>query len=220
MQNYRALLWDNDGVLVDTERLYYRATRETLATAGFDLTPSLYFENFLLSSRGTAHVVAACSFDEAKIENLRVTRNRRYLDLLASEPIAVAGVEEVLQALRPHFCMGIVTSARREHFEAIHRRTGFLQYFDFVLAENDYAESKPAPDPYLAGVARSGFSKAQCLAIEDTPRGLLSAGAAGIDCWILPSELTANADFSQAKRILKSVSEIASLLRPGTAPVK
>ena len=118
-----------------------------------------------------------------------------------------------LAALRPRFAMGIVTSSRSDHFTTIHRRTGLLEFFDFVLTSEDYAESKPAPDPYLAGIARTGCAPAECLAIEDAPRGLAAARAAGIDCWVIPTDLSRPADFSAAARILNNVHDVAELLR-------
>ena len=117
----------------------------------------------------------------------RAPRNERYQRLLEQEPITIAGVRETLQALRPHFVMGIVTSSRRAHFETIHRRTGLLEFFDFVLTLEDYAQSKPAPDPYLAAIARSGLPAARCLAIEDAPRGTGCQRAAALDCWVIPT---------------------------------
>ncbi len=210
---YRAILWDNDGVLVDTERWYFQSTREVLATVGIDLTEALYFEHFLASSGGVWHLAAARGIGETKIEALRQRRNERYRTYLEQQPLVILGVREVLEALRPHFKMGIVTSSRRDHFETIHRRTGLLGFFDFALTLEDYDRSKPEPDPYLAGIARTGCTPAECLAIEDAPRGLAAARAAGIDCWVIPTDLGRMADFSGAARILRNVQELPTLLR-------
>lgn len=114
--------------------------------------------------------------------------------------------------LRPHFVMGIVTSSRREHFDTMHRRTGLLEFFDFAITHEDYARSKPAPDPYLAGVAHSGFPAGRCLAIEDAPRGLIAARAAALDCWVIPTEFTRRATFSGARRVLERISDVSALL--------
>ena len=210
---YRAILWDNDGVLVDTERWYFQSTREVLATVGIDLTEALYFENFLASSGGIAPLASARGLGAADIEKLRQRRNDLYQSHLEQQPLTIPGVRETLAALRPRFAMGIVTSSRRDHFHTIHRRTGLLEFFDFVLTSEDYAESKPAPDPYLAGIARTGCAPAECLAIEDAPRGLAAARAAGIDCWVIPTDLGRMADFSGAARILRNVQELPALLR-------
>jgi len=212
---YGAILWDNDGVLVDTERWYFQATREVFAEVGVELTAELYFEHFLSRSGGAWHLAAAHGLGEAEIASLRGARNARYQRLLEQEPITIAGVRETLQALRPHFAMGIVTSSRRAHFETIHRRTGLLEFFDFALTLEDYPHSKPAPDPYLAAIARSGLPAARCLAIEDAPRGLVAARAAALDCWVIPTEFTRSANFAAANRILGTVADVASLLLCG-----
>ena len=68
--------------------------------------------------------------------------------------------------------MAIVTSSRRVHFDAMHTRTGLIPYFDFVLAREDYALSKPDPEPYLAAMKKSGCGPEECLVVEDSPRGL------------------------------------------------
>jgi beta-phosphoglucomutase-like phosphatase (HAD superfamily) len=68
------------------------------------------------------------------------------------------------------------------------------------------------PDPYLAAVARSGFPTARCLAIEDAPRGLIAARAAAVDCWVIPTELTRQAPFSGATRVLNRIADVAALL--------
>ncbi len=104
--------------------------------------------------------------------------------------------------------MGIVTSARRDDFYAIHRKLALLPYFEFVVMEGDYAKSKPYPDPYLVGLDRLGLDANQCLAVEDSPRGLQSAIAAGIDCVIIKSELTAGYDFSGASHIVESHEQL------------
>ncbi len=210
---YRAILWDNDGVLVDTERWYFQATREILAEIGIDLTEALYFKHFLASSGGVWPIAAARGVGEAEIESLRRRRNERYRAYLELQPLVIPGVRDVLESLRPHFKMGIVTSSRRDHFETIHRRSGLLEFFDFALTLEDYARAKPEPDPYLAGIARTDCAPAECLAIEDAPRGLAAACAAGIDCWVIPTDLSKPANFASAKRILKNVQEAAEILR-------
>jgi HAD superfamily hydrolase (TIGR01509 family) len=220
---YGAILWDNDGVLVDTERWYFQATREAFAGAGVDLTVELYFEYFLSRSEGTSQLASARGLSEADAVAIRSARNERYARMLEQESITIAGVRETLAALRPHFVMGIVTSSRRVHFEAIHRRTGLLEFFDFAVTHEDYARSKPAPDPYLAAVARSGLPAGRCLAIEDAPPGLIAARAAALDCWVIPTEFTRRADFSEATKVLDRISDVSSLLldtkdQPDEAP--
>jgi len=216
--NYAAVLWDNDGVLVDTERWYFHATRAVFAEAGIELTPGLYSEYFLTHSGGTSRLASERGLNESDIATLIDTRNARYLHSLEHENITIEGVRDTLAALRPQFTMGVVTSSRRSQFEAIHRRSGLLEFFDFVVTHEDYARSKPAPDPYIAAVARAGFPAGRCLAIEDAPRGLAAARSAGLDCWVIGTGLTRGVPFPSANRILNSITDAAALLLGGTSP--
>ena len=109
--------------------------------------------------------------------------------------------------------MGIVTSSRRDHFELIHRSSGLLKYFDFVITASDYAKFKPNPEPYLMAVKKSGFNKKECIAIEDSERGLKSAKGAGIHCMVIPTELTRNGDFSVADKVLGNITDVLEELQ-------
>jgi HAD superfamily hydrolase (TIGR01509 family) len=218
VSDYAVILWDNDGVLVDTERWYFESTREVFSKVEIDLTVELYFEYFLSRSRGTSQFASAHGLSEVNTAAIQDARNELYQQMLEHESITIVGVRETLTILQPHFMMGIVTSSRREHFETIHRRTGLLEFFDFAITHEDYARSKPAPDPYLAAVARSGQPTARCLAIEDAPRGLIAARAAEIDCWVIPTEFTRRATFPDATRVLNRITDVSAILLDESSP--
>jgi len=208
----KAILWDNDGVLVDTEHLYFAATRDVLARRGIALSEEQYHELFLAQSRGILYFAERHDWPEGELDEVRRERSALYADLLREHSRVLDGVEEVLRALHGRYAMGIVTSSQREHFDIIHENSGLLQYFDFVLAAGDYSEPKPHPAPYLKGVERAGVRKAECLVVEDSERGLASATAAGIRCVIVPSRLTAGRRFTAAHRVLGNIRELPAIL--------
>jgi len=209
MNQFEAIFWDNDGVLVDTERLYFRATREILAGIDVELTENLYVDLFLKKSAGAWHLARDRGFDEEQVMRLRDERNALYEDYLRSDLEIIEGAQETLVRLHGRYPMGIVTSSRQRHFDIIHQSSGLLQYFDFVLAREDYGKSKPDPEPYLAAVARSGVAPERCVAVEDSLRGLIAAKAAGIACIMVPTDFTRTLDFSAADKVLGSVREVA-----------
>lgn len=213
----RAIFFDNDGVLVDTENLYYRATAEILGGYGVELTPAAFHQLFLVESRGAWHLLDEQGLPHEAIETLRARRNARYEELLAGRDLVIPGVREALTSLRGRFKMGIVTSSKRGHFDAIHRGTGLLEFFDFVLAREDYAHSKPDPEPYLKAVQTAGVPRERCLVLEDSERGLRSAKGAGLSCWVIPNELTAEGNFQAADRVVASLGEAAAILLAGPA---
>jgi HAD superfamily hydrolase (TIGR01509 family) len=208
----KAIFWDNDGVLVDTEKLYYRANKETFAKMGIDLSENLYIEFFLKRSLGTWHLAKAKGFNKEQITAYHVERDELYGHLLSTEMKIIEGTQETLAKLHGKFKMGIVTSSKRNHFNIIHNKLNLLQYFDFILASEDYEKSKPAPDPYLKAVEISGFRKDECIAVEDSERGLRAALSAGIECYAIPTELTRYSNFSGAKKILNNILEISDIL--------
>jgi HAD superfamily hydrolase (TIGR01509 family) len=209
----RAVFWDNDGVLVDTEELYFEATRAVLAQVGFALDTEQFAELSLRQGRSVFDLVRATVGDR-EVERLRSERNTRYAARLAAGVPALEGVEEVLVALRGRVAMGVVTSSNPEHFEIVHRATGLRRYFDFVLTNCDYARSKPHPDPYLAALVRCGLAPEQCIAIEDSERGLAAARGAGLRCIVVPRGLTRGGTFDGAYRVLEHAQELAAVLAP------
>jgi len=210
----KAILWDNDGVLVDTEPLYFRATREILARVGVELTQELYVEHILRDSHGAWHLATERGVPPEEIDRLRDERNARYEQLLHQGNTAIDGAQETLANLHGKFKMGIVTSSKPDHFEIIHQSTGLLRYFDFVVTSLYYTHYKPHPEPYLVGLERIGCTRDECVVIEDSPRGLAAANAAGIRCLVIPSGLAAKEDFVGAHMVLNTITDITpELLR-------
>jgi HAD superfamily hydrolase (TIGR01509 family) len=207
-----ALLWDNDGVLVDTEGLYFKATREVLATVGVELDEALYLQLFLREGRGAFHLARERGLDEAQIDTLRSARDARYAQLLETGSLLFAGVEQAVSALARQYRMAIVTSSLREHFQLIHRSTRLLPHFELVLTRGDYLHAKPDPDPYLTALARLGLRADACLVIEDSERGLRAARAAGLRCWVVPSPLASEGSFAEAERVFASLGELVTAL--------
>jgi HAD superfamily hydrolase (TIGR01509 family) len=207
-----ALLWDNDGVLVDTERLYFEATREVLATVDVDLDEALYVQLFMREGRGAFHLARERGLDDTAIDRLRSARDARYAQRLEAGSLLLDGVEQAVTALAPQYRMAIVTSSLREHFHLAHRSTQLLTHFEFVLCHGDYARAKPDPDPYLTALARLGLPAEQCLVIEDSERGLHAARAAGLGCWVVPSPLARTGSFAQAERVFASLGELVLAL--------
>ena len=209
----KAIFWDNDGVLVDTEGLFFRANQEILAGVGITLRWEQFEEISL--ARGESVLRLAADPKTDVFNQLRRERDDRYADLLTREPLVIDGVREVLDTLRGKYVMGIVTSSGHEHFSIIHRQSGLLPYFQFVLTLKDCLQVKPHPEPYLKALDLSGFAPDECLVIEDSPRGLAAALSAGIRCIVIPSKFTSGNNFAGAYKILNSVKELPSVLVDG-----
>lgn len=204
-----AILWDNDGTLVDTEPLYYQATRELLLTLGVDVSLEEYERIGLVEGRSIFDLAAARGVGRELIEERRRQRNVRYMELISGGVPVRPGIVDCLRALHRRVTMGIVTSSQRDHFERMHETTGLLPYFDFVLTREAFRNTKPDPEPYLVAAARFDLDPASCLVIEDTQRGVVSAKRAGMECWAIPSSFAPAEGFPEADRTCSDASEVA-----------
>ncbi|MDM7925595.1 MAG: HAD family phosphatase [bacterium] len=208
----KAIFWDNDGVLVDTERLYFEATRRVLGGAGVELSEKTFVETLMVRATGPWRLAVERGFPESGIPDLKRERNAVYSSLLSESDIVVPGALETVRRLAGRVAMAIVTSSRREHFRLIHQKTGILPFIDFVIDSEDTVRYKPDPDPYLMALERSGQSAAECLVVEDSERGLASAVAAGIRCVVIPRGLSRGGRFDGAWKVLTDISEVGGLV--------
>ena len=209
------ILFDHDGVLVDTECWYYKAGERALADIGLTLDKDQYLRD-MSRGAGTWAQARAAGIDEQTISKLREVRNDYYQEYLRTEAIEIEGVVETLAELSSYVRMAIVTTAKRADFDIIHERRQIRQFMEFILVREDYERAKPHPEPYLAGLKRFGATKEETLVVEDSTRGLSSAVAAGIDCVIVQNDFTGTADFSQARYRIETLMELRNIILNAT----
>jgi HAD superfamily hydrolase (TIGR01509 family) len=209
------VLFDHDGVLVDTEYWYYKAGERALSEIGLALDRDQYL---LDMSRGVGTWVGAkaAGVDDRTIDRLRGLRNAYYQEYLQTEAIEIDGVAETLAELSRYVRMAIVTTSKREDFELIHQGRHIRQWMEFVLVRDDYTRAKPHPEPYLTALERFGATKDETLVVEDSARGLRSAVAAGIDCAVVHNEFTTSHDFSGARHRIRTLAELKSVVLSST----
>lgn len=205
------ILWDNDGVLVDTEYWYFKSTQRALVDLGVDLDRSTYLRN-MVDGTPSWNLARKLGRSEADIQARQKERDAYYQAYLASEDIEIPQVVETLEVLSRSHQMAIVTTSKRKDFELIHNKRGIVRFMAFVLAREDYDLAKPEPEPYLAALDRFGARPEEAIVVEDSQRGLSAAVAAGIDCAVVHNDFTATHDFSGAKYRLDSITELPSLL--------
>ena len=205
------ILFDHDGVLVDTEFWYFRAGERALADIGLTLDKDQYLRD-MTQGLATWAQARAAGIDEQTISRQREVRNAYYQEYLRTEAIEIEGVVEALAELSKYVRMAIVTTCKRADFEIIHEQRQIRRFMDFVLAREDYQLTKPHPEPYLTGLKCLGATKKETLVVEDSCRGLNSAVAAGIDCVIVHNDFTRTQDFSQASYRIETLIELKDII--------
>lgn len=186
----KAVLFDNDGVLIDSESVFYDYTRDALASAGVNLSPSYWARHYLGNGLRSVEVAESLGLSRSAATDIIEARNRRFMARLQEGFIPFPGVTETLSLIRGWVRMALVTGSPLEKLLLAHRETDLLPLFDCVITSDDYIHSKPHPAPYRAALDRLGIVPGECLAVEDSPRGLNAAHAAGIRCLLIPTPLT------------------------------
>lgn len=206
------LLFDNDGVLVETEPLYFKANEKILKDElGLILDLKDYLE--IMARGGTSWEIAHQHHIPHEIINqCRLKRDALYQHYLKHENIEIPNVKTILKELSHKYKMGIVTTSRREDFNLIHQNRGIIDFMDFTLCVEEYTHAKPHPEPYLKGLEKFKAHPTEALVIEDSQRGLSSAYEAQIDCVIVKNEFTKSHDFSKATHFINSLDELLTLL--------
>jgi len=204
----KAILWDNDGVLLDTEILFFEVTRSAFLRLGLDLTEEIWGREYLGTGKGSRDIAISLGGDPDHVLSVMDERNVLYSRILEQPPTVRPLVCETLSALFGKVKMAIVTGSHREQFLTMHKSNGLLDFFDTIITGDDYTHTKPHPEPYLTAMKVLDVSAERCIAVEDSPRGLASALSAGIQCIIVPTRLTQMLEFPDALSIEQDVSGV------------
>ncbi|NQY54596.1 MAG: HAD family phosphatase [Campylobacteraceae bacterium] len=205
------ILFDNDGVLVETEVWYYEANKIILKTLGLDLELPYYLK--IMADGGNAWQLAyENGISKETIIPYRHKRDIIYQDFIRNKNIEIPKVKEILTNLQKKYKMAIITTSRRSDFDLIHKKRGIVDFMEFSLCVEEYKRAKPYPDPYLAGIKKLNARKDETIIIEDSQRGLTSAYNAEIECVIVKNEFTKTHDFSNASYFIDQLEDLESLL--------
>ena len=206
-----AVLFDFDGVLVDTEWAIYDAWHRTFISNGHPLPLEIYTQcigsDFATWSPKThLEELTGSAFDWHDLDRRRQEEIVRDLADEGPMPGAVALLGKLkAQGIRT----AVVSSSSHHWVDGWLERLDLTRWFETVVCRGDAERIKPAPDLYLEAVRRLGLTGDQCLVIEDSLNGIKAANAAGIPVWAVPNRVTACLDFSLASRVCGSLDEIA-----------
>lgn len=212
-----SILWDNDGVLVDSERFYYQSAVEVMAPYGVEIDEPTYIEHSLVKCASIFDFVRQRGVGEDEIDALRRRRLKRLNELMAdADDCFVPGAAELLSELHGRgVAMGCVTGSQRDHFDLLHRDDRLTRHLRFVVSREDYQRVKPDPEPYWRGLERGGFEPERCVVVEDSPRGMRAAVAAGIRCIVIANAtVRRTADLSPAWAVVDSLDEARQAIVP------
>lgn len=206
----KAIVFDFDGVLADSEPLHLRAYQKVLSPHGITLTTEDYYTRYLgYDDEGVFTRLAAdhgLPMDDARLQAFVAEKARVFDAVVETEDILFPGAAACVTGMAARYPLGIASGALRHEIEAILRRATLLHHFRFILGSGDTVQSKPAPDPYRRAAELHGVAPFECAAIEDSRWGIASAKTAGLACVGLTSTYS-RSHLTGADWIVESLDE-------------
>ena len=204
------IVFDFDGVIIDTETPQFRTWAEVFHSHGVELDRMVWQK---IIGGGTVRFDAFDHLQELVDKTLDrsevfESKRERYESRIKESPV-LSGVEEYLKVSRRlGLKIGVASSSSRDWVEGNLAKRGLLSYFDRVVCRDDVAKVKPDPELYLTVTGLLGSSSMQSVAIEDSYNGLTSAKEAGMFCVVVPNPMTEDMKLDRADVRLGSLSEV------------
>jgi HAD superfamily hydrolase (TIGR01509 family) len=206
----RALLFDFDGLIVETEGPAFRAWRETYERHGAELTLEDWsaavgtLQGF--DPVGRLEELTGLTLDRDEVRSLTWEEHGR---LVADEALRPGVSEYIAEALAMGLDIAVVSSADTAWVTGHLEQRGVLEGWHSIhCADGDPAIAKPRPDLYLGALAALGVPASEGIAIEDSPNGVAAAKAAGLACVAVPNQVTRELDLAAADLVVDSLAEL------------
>jgi len=206
----RAIVFDFDGLILDTEEPVYRSWLEVYEAHG----ETLPFERWVQIVGSTT-----TEFHPQRHLEERLGRplSQEVFDLRIARPTEMILAQQVLPGILQYIDdatalglkLGVASSSTRDWVSGHLERLGILGRFDCVRCRDDVKSAKPAPDLYIAVLDCLRVSPSEAFAIEDSPNGVIAAKQAGMLCVAIPNSITARLDLSKADLVLRSLSDLS-----------
>lgn len=176
----QAIIFDLDGVIIDSEALHTAAVAAALAEYGVNLPPSV-FEEYIGIPDEIFLEHASQAYLEGRVPASTLLADKQRIFLATQDQVkTVPGALDFVRWVRPQAsATGLVTSSLRANQELAFARFALAPYFDTVVTAEDVNNAKPHPEPYLTAVVRLGLPAGDCIVIEDSLHGIAAAKAAG-----------------------------------------
>ena len=209
----QAVIFDVDGTLLDTERIYMEGWRQGGALMGYPVPDAALVRTRAVSKEVAIPIYQAYCGADFPFEEIRAHRTRIAEEIIAAstpEQLWMPCVRETLEALRQKgYRMAVATSTKLEFTLAHLKQAGLLEYFQAVVTGEMVENGKPAPDIFLLAAERLGCDPKECIAVGDTPADVLAGSAAGMELYLIPDQVPANPETrARSRRVLEHLGQL------------
>ena len=212
MKRFAAIIFDMDGVIVDSEPLHERAFLEVFAEMGYGDTHGINFADYYgRSDKALWLDFIAKHHPPQPIEELLAWKQRRLVELVVAEKPIFEGLPELVERLAPRYKLGVASGSPHAVIDEVLRLENLRRFFPVVVSVTDVGKGKPAPDVFLRTAELLGAAPKDCCVIEDAAVGIEAALAAGMGVIAITNTLPAE-KLMRASRVVKHYAEIETLL--------
>jgi HAD superfamily hydrolase (TIGR01509 family) len=204
-----AVLFDLDGLLIDSEPLHFACWRQTLATVGHTLDEESYLTHWTRAGKG---IVDFCHEHGVPhdADRLRAHKAGLYEHRVRTDLRLMPGTMQCLESLRGVKRMALATAGYPEAVDPALAAHGLRPFFEFIVTRADVRRFKPAPDVFLRAAELLGVKPENCIVLEDAEKGIRAAHAAGMRSIAIPTPQTLDNDFSLATVVMESLVEVTA----------
>lgn len=204
----RAVVFDLDGLMFNTEELYVEVGTEILRRRGYEFTPALLDQMMGRPSRIALQIMIDTHTLQATVEELLAETDELFPEILRTRLAPMPGLIDLLAALEQHHIpKGIATSSRRSFVDRVLSQFDYHPRFAPILTSEDITEGKPHPEIYLKAAERLGIAPGEMLVLEDSQNGCRAAVAAGAIAVAVPSGHSHRHDFTGAALVAESLAD-------------
>ena len=204
--NIRGILWDMDGVLIDTTDAHFESWRQIMAEQNMDLDRRHFLGALGMNNVGAIEYLFRRPAHPQEVIEIGQKKEKLFRQILSGRVELLPGVQDWLDFFSANgFLQAVATSAPWENIDALFNETGIRHYFQAIVSAYEMP-GKPDPYVFLEAAKRLGFSAAECLVIEDSVAGVEAARRGGMKC--LAVETSNPADrLTEANWVLKRLSD-------------
>jgi HAD superfamily hydrolase (TIGR01509 family) len=208
---FRALLFDFDGLILDTESIRFASWQHVFDRHGCELTPDVWHDclgrpTHLFDPRELLKELASSDVD---VPTARAMKRSREIELIEKTPLQ-RGVTELIQsAAEEKIELAVVSSSTRNWVCGNLERLDLTKYFSCIICAEDVQSHKPDPAPYRAALNKLEVAASDAVALEDSPHGIFAAIAAGVFCVAASNPITCKLDLSKANLRVSSLAEVS-----------
>lgn len=209
----RALLFDFDGVIAETENQHVAAWQRTLSFMGLQVPDDVAARAAEVDDREfLADLFAAREIPVDHVDAWVIRKQELTVELLRQAPRIYPGVAELVRSFHGRLKLAVVSGTWRENIAAVLHATGLAGAFDLIVAREDVARRKPDPEAYLLALEKLRLSPKSVLVLEDSPSGIASARAAGIERIIAVGHRRPRGEWTGNAEFLDTIGSFARLL--------